>query len=130
MVTMPTGKSRRTLSIIGATAFGAGYLLSVIAGLFFPENGAIIAALVLLGLLVGAVNITSEEVVPYLVAAIALVLIGNTQAFTQLNLVVSGLGEQVNQVVRMMATFTAPAAVIQAVRAGMRLAAPGESTKS
>jgi hypothetical protein len=117
----------RLLSIFGAIAFIGGYALSVIAGIWWPENGGLIATLVILGLLVGFLNVTSREIVPYLVAAIALVLIGNTQAFTSLNLVAGGLGERVNQIVHMMAIFTAPAAVVQAIRAGMLLARPGES---
>ena len=118
----------RPLSIIGAAAFFSGYVIAVIAGVWWPENAGLIATLVILGLVVGAVNVTSSEIVPYLVAAIALVLIGSNQVFTPLNAVVDGLGERVNLVVRMMAIFTAPAAVIQAIRAGMILARPGEAS--
>ena len=118
--------ARRGIGIFGAIAFLAGYVLALIGGLWLPENGTLIAVLVLLGLAVGVMNVTSREIVPYLVAAVALVLIGNTQAFTPLNLAVNGLGEKLNQIVRMMAIFTAPAAVLQALRAGMLLARPGE----
>ena len=118
----------RPLSIIGAAAFFSGYVIAVIAGIWWPENGGLIAALVILGLVVGSLNVTSGEIVPYLVGAIALVLIGSNQVFTPLNVVVDGLGERVNLVVRMMAIFTAPAAVIQAIRAGMILARPGEAS--
>ncbi|MBC8279729.1 MAG: hypothetical protein H8E48_02980 [Chloroflexi bacterium] len=118
----------RVFSILGAAAFFIGYTLAVIAGIWWPENGDLIATLVILGLVVGVLNVTSREVTPYLVAAIALVLIGSTQVFTPLNLVSDGLGERVNLIVRMMAIFTAPAAVLQAIRAGMLLARPGEST--
>ncbi len=126
VVTLTTG-TQRALGVIGAAAFGAGYGLAVIAGLWFPDNGALIATLVIVGLLVGLMNLTSREIVPYLVAALALILIGNTQAFTALNLTIDGLGEKLNGIVRMMAIFTAPAAVVQALRAGMLLARPGES---
>ena len=117
---------RRGLSIVGAAAFFVGYVIAVITGLWFSDNGELILTLVLLGLVVGALNVTSAEVVPYLVAATALVLIGSNQVFTPLNLVADGLGERVNLIVRLMAVFTAPAAVIQAIRAGMILARPGE----
>lgn len=117
----------RFLSILGAIAFFGGCVVALISGLWWPENGGLVATLVILGLLVGFLNVTSREIVPYLVAAIALVLIGGTQAFTPLNLVADGLGERVNQIVRMMSIFTAPAAVVQAIRAGMLLARPGES---
>ena len=117
----------RPLSVVGAAAFMSGYIIALIAGIWFEETGGLIATLVIMGLVVGFLNISGREVVPYLVAAIALVLIGSTQVFTPLNLVVEGLGEDVNQIVRMMAIFTAPAAVVQAIRAGMVLARPGET---
>ncbi len=123
------GDRLRALSVIGAAAFFAGYVLSIIAGLWWPETGAVIAVLVVLGLVVGFLNIASREVTPYLVAALALVVIGNLQAFNSLNLVADGLGDTVNQIVRMMAIFTAPAAVIQAIRAGMLLALPGDRSQ-
>ena len=113
-------------NILGAVVFIGGYVLAVITGLWFEENGVLVLTLVLLGLLVGLFNVTHSEMVPYLVAATALVVIGGTQVFTPLNLVVDGLGEDVNLIVRMMAIFTAPAALIQALRAGMHLARPGE----
>lgn len=102
------------------------YLLAIITGLFFEENGTLILILVLTGLLVGLFNVTHSEIVPYLVAATALIVIGGTQVFTPLNLVADGLGEDLNLIVRMMAIFTAPAALIQAMRAGMHLARPGQ----
>jgi hypothetical protein len=111
---------------LGAALFFGGYLLAVITGAFFEENGTLVLILVLLGLAVGVLNVTSREVMPYLVAAIALIVIGGTQVFTPLNLAIDGLGESMNLIVRMMAVFTAPAALVQAIRAGMHLARPGE----
>ena len=105
-------------NMLGAVVFIRGYALAVITDLWFEENGNLIAVLVIMGLLVGLFNVTHSEMVPYLVAATALVVIGGTQVFTPLNLVVDGLGEDVNLIVRMMAIFTAPAALIQALRAG------------
>jgi hypothetical protein len=116
----------RPLSVAGAIAFAGGYVIALIGGIWWPDNGGLIATLVIIGLVVGVLNVTNRETIPYLVAAIALVLIGSTQVFTPLNLVADGLGERVNLVVRMMAIFTAPAAVVTAVRAGVNLARPGE----
>ncbi|MBI2165486.1 MAG: hypothetical protein HYU29_03670 [Chloroflexi bacterium] len=113
------------LSVAGAACFAAGYITAVIGGIWWPDNAGLIATLVIMGVIVGLLNITSREIMPYLVAAIALVLVGNTEAFTPLNQVAIGLGDRVNEIVRMMAIFTAPAAVIQAVRAGVVLAKPG-----
>ena len=113
-------------NVLGAVVFIGGYILAVITGIWFEENGNLVLTLVILGLLVGLFNVTHSEMVPYLVAATALVVIGGTQVFTPINLAIDGLGEDVNLVVRMMAIFTAPAALIQALRAGMHLAKPGQ----
>ena len=121
------GRVRWLLSIIAAAAFIAGYVVSVIAGIWWPDLPAIILALVIMGVIVGLLNITGSEIVPYLVAAIALLVVGNFKAFTALNDVFTGAGDVINQIVTLMAIFTAPAAVIQAVRAGVVLAKPGEA---
>ncbi|MBI4298767.1 MAG: hypothetical protein HY666_03305 [Chloroflexi bacterium] len=116
---------RWALFLSGAVSF-YGYVIALIAGVWWPYNAGLIATLVIMGLVVGLLNITAKEVMPYLVAAIAVVLIGNFEAFSSLNLVIAGLGDKINDIVAMMAIFTAPAAVVQAVRAGITLAKPGD----
>lgn len=120
------GAVQRILSIAAAVAFFAGYIIALIGGIWAPENSGLILTLVILGIIVGILNITGKEIIPYLVAAIALVVVGNLNAFEALNHVRNGLGDDVNEIVRLMAVFTAPAAVIQAIRAGMVLAKPGD----
>jgi hypothetical protein len=120
------GAVQRILSIAAAVAFFAGYIIAIIGGIWAPENSGLILTLVILGIIVGLLNITGREIIPYLVAAIALVVVGNLNAFEALNHVRNGLGDDVNEIVRLMAVFTAPAAVIQAIRAGMVLAKPGD----
>jgi prepilin signal peptidase PulO-like enzyme (type II secretory pathway) len=112
------------ISIIAAVSFIAGYIIAIVAGIWWPNSGPLILTLVILGLIVGILNITGPEIIPYLIAAIALVIVGNFEAFTPLNDVKRGLGDNVNQIVRLMAVFTAPAAVVQAIRAGIVLARP------
>jgi hypothetical protein len=131
------GESRRrggliqwVLGIGASLAFLGGYITSVVAGIWWPDHSSIIAALSVMGLVVGFLNITGREVLSYLVAAVALVLIGTTRPFTPLDDVVGGLGTNANDIVGLMAIFTAPAAVIQAVRAGIVLAGPGEYRSS
>ena len=118
-------KLQRPISIVALVAFIAGYAIAVITGIWWTDNAGLIATLVLLGLIVGLLNITGREIIPYLVAAIALVLVGNFEAFEPLNLAVSGLGDKVNDIVALLAIFTAPAAVVQAIKAGIVLARPG-----
>ncbi|MDD5092946.1 MAG: hypothetical protein PHV74_01000 [Dehalococcoidia bacterium] len=114
------------LAMAAAISFLLGYFICIIAGLWWPTNSSIILLLCIMGLLVGCFNITGREIMPYLVAAIALVLIGTQQPFTPLDDAWDGLGRRLNDIVHLMALFTAPAALIQAVRAGVSLAAPGD----
>lgn len=115
------------LSVVAMVAFIAGYVLSIIFGIVNPDNAAVLLILVILGVIVGLLNITGKEIIPYLIAAIALIIVGNLKAFEPLNQVGGNLGDRVNDIVGLMATFSAPAAVIQAVRAGVALARPSES---
>lgn len=126
---LQTGKERlqQLLSIVAMVAFVAGYVLSIIFGIVAPDNAAVILILVILGIIVGLLNITGKEIVPYLIAAIALIIVGNFQAFSPLNQVGGNLGDKINDIVGMMATFSAPAAVIQAIRAGITLAKPSDA---
>ena len=114
-------------SIAAAISFIAGYVLAVIAGVANDsESGNVSLALVIMGLLVGLFNITGKEILPYLIAAIALVVVGTAEPFTALNDVADGFGNHLNLIVVYMAIFTAPAAVIQAIKAGISLASPGD----
>jgi hypothetical protein len=119
-------KTQWLLSVVALVVFIAGYVIAVITGIWWPDHSGLIATLVLLGLVVGFLNITGREIIPYLVAAIALVVVGNFEAFESLNLAMSGLGDKVNDIVAMLAIFTAPAAVVQAIKAGVVLARPHE----
>lgn len=63
------------LVIIGHWAFVLGLILSVIAG-FGGEIPALISVLVVLGLIVGFLNVTEKESTPFLVGVTALLVIG------------------------------------------------------
>lgn len=121
----------RLLGFAGAASFLIGYLICVFAGIWWPTNDGFVLALFIMGIIVGFLNITGREVIPYLVAAIALVLVGTVQiggngVFTPLDDIWGGMGENLNDIVLKMAQFTAPAAIIQAIRAGISLAKPGD----
>jgi hypothetical protein len=123
-------KSKRSIiGIFGAIAFFAGMLLAIIAGGISRDNGTIILVLVILGVIVGLFNITSREMIPFLVAAIALVVVGTaTDPFGPLDDIswLNGLGRTLNAMVAYIAVFMTPAAVINAVRVVWSLAQPGD----
>lgn len=64
------------LPLIGHWAFLIGMALAVIAGAGFANIPALPAVLFVLGLIVGFLNVTEKESTPFLVAVIALLLIG------------------------------------------------------
>lgn len=111
---------------LGAIAFLAGMLLAIIAGGVYRDNGTIVLVLVILGIIVGLFNITSREMIPFLVAAIALVVVGTVGAFSALDDIVDGLGRVLNGMVDYIAVFMTPAAIITAIRVVWSLARPGD----
>ena len=118
----------RVLSIAAAISFFSGYVIAIVAGVLWPTNEPILIALLAMGFLVGFLNITGREIMPYLVAAIALIVIGTTHPFNAFDRVNHDLVVNINDVTILLALFTAPAALVQAIRAGITLSAPGDQT--
>lgn len=124
---------RRVAGFIGFAAFLVGLLLAIIGGATVQitfgaaeTSGAIVLVLVILGILVGVLNISGKEVIPLLIAAIALIVVGNTTAFLPLDDLGGHAGTRINAIVALLAAFMAPAAVISAFRAILAVARPGE----
>ena len=85
----------RAFGIIGFIVFAAGLLLTLVGGTVAPANGTVILVLVVLGTIVGAVNIIARETLVLLVATVALIVVG-TIAFDPLNELIRGLGTTIN----------------------------------
>ena len=115
--------------IIGFVVFVVGIALAVIVGLTqgvsAPANGNVILVLVVLGILIGLLNITAKEAIPMMIAAIALIVVGQA-GFLALNDVTAGLGDRINHMVSYFSQLMAPAAVISAVRALLSFGFPGD----
>ncbi len=102
---------------IGGWAFILGVLIAVVAGLASgaldaASAGLVTLALVILGLVVGFLNISEKEMNDFLIAAIAVVLIGTAK----LN-VIPVIGEFLLQMVLNVSAFVAPAALVVALKA-------------
>jgi len=110
----------KVLGIIGFIAFVVGLIIAIIAGIVAPESGAIIIILVILGIIIGFLNISSKEIVPLLLAVIALVVIGGV--FEPIKLL--GIGKILDQILRLIAVLMAPAAIIAAVKALINVGFP------
>ena len=106
---------KKAIQIVGFLAFAAGLILAIFAGLLFPSSGTVILALVVLGIIVGVLNVTARDFVPLSMAAIALIVVG-TAGFEPLDQLINGLGTHINDIVKYLAQLMAPAAVIGAVR--------------
>ncbi|MBI4298072.1 MAG: hypothetical protein HY676_06045 [Chloroflexi bacterium] len=113
--------------LIGFLVFLAGIGLAVIGGIISPDNGTIILILVILGIIVGFINITAREAIPMMIAAIALIVVGAVGGgFQPLDDVIGNLGTTLNDMVTYFSQFMAPAAVIAAVRALLSFGFPGD----
>lgn len=102
---------------VGKWAFLIGILLAVIAGFWTIPNLTLI--LVVLGLIVGFLNITAAEVETYLVAVVALLVIGATaiQALSSIGQFVGTIQAMINNVI----SFVAASGLVVALRAILAL---------
>jgi len=98
---------------LGEWAFVLGVLLAVVAGLMSSllPAGIVGLALVVLGLIVGLLNIDKKETVNFLVAAIALMLTGLAQV-ENLPLV----GQYLDSILGNILMFVAPAVLVVALK--------------
>ena len=119
-----TDSTKKLAGYIGFLAFVGGIILAIVGGIGYQDNGGIVLALVVMGILVGILNITGKEVLPLLIAAIALLVVG-TSSFAPLDKLVNYLGRDLDSIVHYLANFMAPAAVIAAFRAIWAVARPG-----
>lgn len=115
-----TTSMRRGLAVTGFIAFMLGLVIAILAGLLAPENPYIVMVLVLLGVLIGFLNITTKEILPLLLATIALVVVSDV--FSPIKML--GIGSILDNMLRLLATLMAPAAVIAAVKALVTIGFP------
>ena len=119
-------------SNMGEWAYLVSIVIAVLAGIGaaagFGASSWVAVLLVILGVIVGLLNISEKETTSFLVATIALIVAslganvaGTAGAFSALN-VVPGLGLLVNAIVANIAIFAAPAAIVVAIKAIMNLA--------
>lgn len=104
---------------VGHFVFLVGVLIALLAGIFLPGNEVLIWILALLGLVVGLINITIKDEVPFLVAVIALIVA--SQSFVYGLQWIPAIGENISQILSgilgYVIMFVAPAAVVVALKA-------------
>jgi len=114
---------RRFLQIVGSLDFMAGLMLALAAGIIIPGNPIVVLSLVIMGIIVGVLNISNKDTITLMVAAVAIVVVG-TAGFAPLDQLVDGLGSTINEIVNYLARFMAPAAIITAARALLSVGFP------
>ena len=116
---------------IGSWAFIIGVIIAVVTGLAVGAMGVggaewvgyMPLVLLILGLIVGFLNIGDKEVGPFLMAAIALVVVGYSgTGLLEINVVLPPLGSILATMVGYIAIFAVPAALIVALLEFYRLA--------
>ena len=109
-------------SKMGQWSFIIGVLIALVIGVFSANlslntQGMLSLVLVILGLIVGFLNVTEKETTPFLIAAAALML--TTTSVNTLKSIDLGmsLGTYLAGIVSQIAVFVAPAALIVALKA-------------
>src|SRR4030043_2388257 len=115
------------LSMVGFWAFIVGLVIAAAVGImaalgmaasFMP---AVIIILIILGLIVGFLNITAKEILLFLVATIALIVAGGV--FAPLNAL--SIGAMLDGILTLVATLMAPAAIVAAIKVLWAVGKPG-----
>ena len=102
---------------VGEYAFLAGVAIAILAGLATFTGGWVAVVLALLGLIVGLLNISAKETIPFLLASVALLLVGSA-GLENLPLV----GGIIKAIMANIVAFVAPAAVVIALKTVFDLA--------
>jgi hypothetical protein len=126
---MAKGKTN-VASMIGFWAFIVGLIIALVVGIMAGLGmatataimPAIIIVLIILGLIVGFLNITAKEILLFLVATIALVVVGNVFA----PLTTFSVGKILGSILSLVATLMAPAAIVAAIKALWAIGKPGD----
>ncbi|MBN1544657.1 hypothetical protein JW898_04295 [Candidatus Woesearchaeota archaeon] len=106
---------------VGHYAFVGGVLIAIIAGLLQTTSIFFAFSILLLGVVVGFLNISTKEVMPFLVAAVALLVAGSAD-FQILNIMFNPLGTVLTSLFSFIKLFVAPAALVVSLKAIVNLA--------
>ncbi|MBI2666188.1 hypothetical protein HYX13_01100 [Candidatus Woesearchaeota archaeon] len=112
-------KEKLELHRVAHYTFFVGLLVAIVTGLFrnLLEPQVLVTTLVILGLVVGLLNLTAKETVPFLVACIALMLAG----IVNLGLI-PGVGLYLRSILSNIVVFVVPGAIIVGMKAIWKLA--------
>ena len=114
----------KVMGLVGFWSFIIGLVIALIFGIISASMGAawdwVIIVLIILGIIIGFLNITAKEVPTLLLATIALIVVGNVFA------PLPGIGKFIGAILNYVAVLVAPAAIIAAIKALWQIGKPGE----
>jgi len=117
---------------IGGYAFIVGVVIALLAGiaggLVAGYAGGIALVLVILGLIVGYLNISDKEVLTFMVASVGLIVAGSANLLI-IDTVVLGVGTVLQAILANIVVFIAPAVIVVGLKAVYALAKTPEIAK-
>jgi len=115
-------QSTNLLAKVGSWAFIIGIIIALIVGIFSGGTGNAVTAsiLIVLGLIVGFLNVTGKETTPFLLATISLVIV--TALGGNILGTIATVGPYFQGVLNAIMTFVVPATIIVALKAVWALA--------
>jgi hypothetical protein len=112
-------KKENIVQKIGSWAFIVGLIIAIIAG-FWPIGTVITSVLIILGLIVGFLNVTGKETNSFLFATLVLVVMASQGG--QLLVGIQYVGQMLQNMFSAMVLFIIPAGIIVALKAIWALA--------
>jgi len=104
---------------IGSWAFILGIVIALIAG-FWQLNVVVTSVLIVLGLIVGFLNVTGHETTHFLLATVALVIVSTFGGDVLASVAV--IGKTMQQTLHAIIVFVIPATIVVAIKAVYELA--------
>jgi hypothetical protein len=118
---MAKEKKSDSLVKIGSWAFIIGVVIALIVGIFSgATNSWVLSILILLGLIVGFLNISGKETTAFLLSTVSLVLVTNFGGTVIENIEI--VGPALGRILSAIMVFVIPATIIVAIKAIYALA--------
>jgi len=107
------GKQVSMMQKVGSWAFIVGVIIALIAG-FWPLNAVVTSVLLILGLIVGFLNVSGSETMPFLLASVSLVIVSSFGG----NLLgaIATIGPKIQMVLTTLVNFVIPATIVVALK--------------
>lgn len=103
-------KAKKGFEKYGHWIFLLGIAIAIIAGIAAPGDQTVTWVLAVLGIIVGLLNISLREEVPFLVASLVLIVAASSLT------VLPFIGEWLGKILSYLIAFVAPAAIIVALK--------------